>query len=532
MEENPYGFKKYLYLCGVNINMNRKKCLAAVLGLMCAVMASAQTEVRSEAQVTAATGDHNPLWLNANKYGLSSLSLSNGYLRVGGFRPIETDSVRRWAVGYGADMAFTWNMNLPAVVQQAFVEGRWMRVHLTVGSKEQPVQLKDQELSSGSQTLGINARPFPSIRLELPDYWSIPGLRDWVAIKGHVAFGLQTDDQWQKKFTAEKTRYTKHTHVHTKAGYLRIGQTRRPLTLEVGLEMGCQYGGRSFVPVEGGDMMEYKNSSGLKGMWHALIPSGYEANEAEIIYKNADGNHLGSMVARVNLDYQSWGVSAYADHFFEDHSQLFFFANNGYGEGDDWDKKVDNRYFVYDIRDMMLGLELRLKQTPWLSKLVAEYLYTKYQSGPIYHDHTENVPDQIAGRDDYYNHYMFTGWQHWGQVVGNPLYRSPQYNNDGYIMVRNNRFEAVHLAIKGDPLSSLHYRLMYTWQKGFGTYLFPLPSPQKNVSMLAEVTFTPQKSKVLQGWAFKVAAGLDHGGLLGDNAGVQLTVARKLNVEE
>lgn len=27
-------------------------------------------------------GDHTPLWLNANKYGLSSLNKDNGYLRA------------------------------------------------------------------------------------------------------------------------------------------------------------------------------------------------------------------------------------------------------------------------------------------------------------------------------------------------------------------------------------------------------------------------------------------------------------------
>ena len=38
----------------------------------------------------------------------------------------------------------------------------------------------------------------------------------------------------------------------------------------------------------------------------------------------------------------------------------------------------------------------------------------------------------------YYNHYIFVGWQHWGQVIGNPLYLSPIYNGDGLIMVENN----------------------------------------------------------------------------------------------
>ena len=35
-----------------------------------------------EMQASLSRGDHEPLWLNANKYGLSSLDKSNGYLRA------------------------------------------------------------------------------------------------------------------------------------------------------------------------------------------------------------------------------------------------------------------------------------------------------------------------------------------------------------------------------------------------------------------------------------------------------------------
>lgn len=513
--------------------MNKTKCLITTICLACALGVQAQVEVRSEAQVTAASGDHAPLWLNANKYGLSSLDTNYGYLRVGAFRPVESDSARRWSVGYGADVALGYNMQTPMVAQQAFVEARWMKVHLTVGSKEQPVELKNQLLSTGAQTLGVNAHPVPSVRLSLPDYWDIPGLNGWLGIKGHLAYGLQTDDQWQKDFTHEQSKYTTHTRIHTKAGYMRIGKEQRPLTVELGLEVGCQYGGKSYV-YDGniGEMVTWKNNSGLKGAWHALIPSGYEANEADIIYKNADGNHLGSMVGRVNLDYPSWGVSAYVDHFFEDHSQIFFYANDGYGEGDEWDTKVHHHYFVYDIRDAMWGLELKLKKIKWLNSVVAEYIYTKYQSGPIYHDHTPNISDQISGNDNYYNHSVFTGWQHWGQVIGNPLYRSPIYNDNGLIMVMDNRFWAFHLAAAGQPFPWLGYRLLMTWQEGFGTYDYPLPSPQRNRSLLAEVEYAPQRHPLLKGWSLRCAVGMDRGQLLGDNFGCQLTIGRRLFIKE
>ena len=53
----------------------------------------------------AMSNEKTPLWLNANRYGLSSLEKSNGYLRGALERPIERDAERRWGLGYGLDVA-------------------------------------------------------------------------------------------------------------------------------------------------------------------------------------------------------------------------------------------------------------------------------------------------------------------------------------------------------------------------------------------------------------------------------------------
>ena len=51
---------------------------------------------RAELQTTLSTGDYTPLWLNANKYGLSSLKTANGYLRGAVTRPLSADDGRKW----------------------------------------------------------------------------------------------------------------------------------------------------------------------------------------------------------------------------------------------------------------------------------------------------------------------------------------------------------------------------------------------------------------------------------------------------
>ena len=474
---------------------------------------------RAEVQATVSGGDHNPLWLNANKYGLSSLKNTNGYLRGAIERPLALDNGRKWGIGYGLDMAVAAGFTSTFIVQQAFVEARWLKGTLTIGAKEQPMELKNQELSSGSQTLGVNARPVPQIRLALPDYWTIPYTKNWLALKGHIAYGKTTDDGWQKDFTESRSRYTEGTFYHSKAGYLRIGKEGKPFSVEMGVELACQFGGKTFHD-QNGEMVCIDNGSGIKSFWNALIPGGSGSDEINSTYQNADGNQVGSWLLRLNYDADSWRLSAYADHYFEDHSSMFLLDYDGYGSGDEWNVKKDSRYFFYGLKDIMIGLELNLKKNDWLNAVVLEYLCTKNQSGPVYHDHTQYISTHLGGMDDYYNHHLYTGWQHWGQVIGNPLYLSPLYQ-DNTIEVGNNRFVAWHLGLSGHPIKNLDYRVLATWQRSFGSYYYLPPTPVENVSLLAEASYA-----LRNGWLVKGALAMDNGKLRGESYGVQLSVIK------
>jgi len=477
-------------------------------------------EYRGEFQATVGGGDHSPLWLNANRYGLSSVKCNYGYVRGALHRPLSVDNGRRWGVGYGLDVAVATGLTSRFLLHQAFLEARWLHGTFTIGSKEHPMELKNQELSSGSQTFGINSRPIPQARLALPDYWNVPFTKGWLALKGHIAFGKTTDDRWQRDFTHSQSRYTEDVLYHSKAGYLRIGP--KNITLELGIEMGSQFGGTSFNDRELGSVT--KNRKNLRAFVDAFFASGSDTNEAGTtgVYENVSGNHVGSWVGRLNFDYSSWNLGLYADHFFEDQSGMFMLDYDGYGKGPEWDTKKDWRFFRYDLKDMMLGIELHLKKLGWLNTVVAEYIYTKYQSGPVYHDHTQNLSTHISGRDNYYNHNSFTGWQHWGMVMGNPLYLSPLYNKDGQIMVQNNRFVAWHFGLSGDPTTRLHYRLLATTQKGYGTYYQLYTEPRRNFSLLAEATY-----QLPAGWSVKGAFGWDDGRIYGSQTGAQLTIVKK-----
>ena len=367
------------------------------------------------------SGNKTPLWLNANQYGLSSLEKLNGYVRGAIERPLSVDNAKKWGIGYGLDIAVPVNYTSNIVIQQAYVEGKWWHGTLTIGAKEQPMELKNNALSSGSQTLGINARPVPQVRLALPEYWTLPFGNGWLHLKGHIAYGVMTDDNWQHDFTAKKSKYADNVLYHSKAGYLKIANEEVfcPWSFELGLEMVCLFGGTSYIPNDMGGIDKVDGGTGVKDYWKAFFPGGSDVIEST--YKNVQGDQLGSWVAKIKYSGDWHSFSIYADKFFEDHSSMFQLDYDGYGSGDEWQIRKKKKYLVYDVKDWMLGFEYNYNPNHWINDFVFEYLYTKYQSGPIYHDHTPAIPDHIGGKDDYYNHYIYPGYQHWGQVMGNPF---------------------------------------------------------------------------------------------------------------
>lgn len=487
-----------------------------------------------EALTTMGIGDYSPLWLNANRYGLSSLDKNNGYLRTSLSRPIGNDSLRTWAVGYGLDMAVAYNNTSSFILQQAYVEGRWHRASLQVGSKELPMEMKNQELSSGSQVLGINARPIPQIRLSFPEYVDVPLMAHWLQFKGHIAYGWFTDNGWQKDFAYGKASYTEDVLFHSKAGFLKFGKPKGHFSAEIGMEMGCQFGGRVYYM--SGDAYKERNINPVtvKSYLRALIPGGNDGDSAnpDQNYKGADGNHVGAWMLRLRYEQPTWTVNLYGEHYFEDLSAMFQLDYDNYTTGEKWMEKHGKRFLLYDFKDMLLGVELNLKNVSWMNNMVIEYIYTKYQSGPIFFNHEKYLPDHLGGLDNYYGHYLYNGWQHWGQVMGNPLYRSPLYNTNGSLKVQDNRFYAFHVGISGNPGRGLHYRLLGSLQKGYGTYASPYDDPKDNMSLLAEVGYH-LPNNIAKGWNLKFGIGYDHGDLLSidystcDNIGFQLTVTKK-----
>lgn len=473
-------------------------CLAAV-GLSCPARAQFVKGMNYavEAGASFSGGEHTPFWLNANRYGLSSVEKNNGYLRAGIFRPYEED--KHFSYRFGLDLAGAWRSTSAFVVQQAYLDLRYRWFELSVGSKERPMELKNQALSSGGMTFSNNARPVPQVRVCLPEYVAIPGTKGLFSIKGHLAYGCFTDDGWQRDFIASDTyKHTENVLFHSKALYARIGnEDRFPLVFEGGLEMAAQFGGKAY---ENGSMTDMPND--LKAFFKALIPAEGSSDTPLSEQTNIYGNHVGSWMFSLSYKFPDWKLRTYYDHFFEDHSMMF-------GQ--------------YGWKDCLVGVELTLPENPFAGTLVYEYIGTRDQSGPIFHDATDAFPFQISAIDDYYNHYIYNGWQHWGMAIGNPLLVSPVYNGNGLLRFRSTRMQAHHVGLSGRPSSEWDYRLLFSYARHWGTYFDPLPDVENNINALLEATYCPVR---LGGWSFTASVAADFGDLLGKSAGGMLTVRK------
>lgn len=517
--------------------------IAITTSMWCAVPSSAQTD-KMEHLIefhASASNNHTPLWLNANKYGLSSLNSKYAYAR--GIVTYK-NAIDKWGVSYkvSGDLVLPINFiqngyqesehRSSIILQQLYAEIKWKRLVIIGGAKQFESTIRDNQLSSGAQTLGINARPIPQGRLALDDWWNVPYTRQWLSLKGHIAYGIMSDANWEEAFVGSSGKqFNRWTRYHEKAGYLRLGNKDKfPLSLTLGLEMGAQFGGTVFN-YHGTDQTGIRGShaqkmqSGLKSYFNAFFPGGGDTDETQ--FQNAEGNQVGSWLARLNWENESLIIGIYAEHFFEDHSSMFCLDYDGYGEGDEWNTKKEMKFYFYPLHDGQIGFDLKLKKFKYLHGALIEYMNTTYQSGPIYHDHNQTNPDHLGGYDDYYNHYSLPGWQHWGQAIGNPLFRSPQYNTNGSISFDANRFRALHGGIRGSITQGLNYRLLGTWLKSWGTYYEPFIHPITNKSVLIELDYQFPKGNFLENFDLRTAYSMDHGELLGNNKGIQITITYK-----
>ena len=122
-----------------------------------------KTEYAIETGSTLGKGTYAPLWLTANRQGLSSIHTESGYLRAGISHTMPLN--RHFSFSAGLDLATAYNFTSSFVIQQAYADISYRWLNLSIGSKERLPELKNPELSSGGMVESNNARPVPQARL-------------------------------------------------------------------------------------------------------------------------------------------------------------------------------------------------------------------------------------------------------------------------------------------------------------------------------------------------------------------------------
>ncbi|WP_321332011.1 capsule assembly Wzi family protein [uncultured Bacteroides sp.] len=447
-----------------------------------------------ESGTTFSSGTHAPLWLSANKQGLSSISKDNGYFTAGIFRPMDIDTDKRFSYAFGLQLAGAYNFTSSFIVQQAYVDLKYRSITFSLGSKNLVPEFVNPTLSSGALTLSGNARPIPQLWIGLADYLAVPHTNGWLSFRGHIAYGRFTDGKWQKDFSTPNAKRTEDVLYHSKAFYFKVGNEQQfPVNFQAGLQMETEFGGKQYV---NGNLTRLPSK--FKDYLKIIIPLAGGSDSPVSDQLNIEGNIVGSWHASLAYHPGDWKFRAYYEHYFEDHSMLAF---------------------GYPWRDGLIGLEVTLPQNPVVGQILYEGMGSKDQTGPDPNDPTRH---QVSVRDNYYNHSIYTGWQHWGMGLGSPLLTSPIYNTNGNLYFYNNRVLSNHFGLSGSPTSELSYRLLLTLTRNWGTYDIPIKEFKQTYS-LAEITYSPLK---LKGWHFTASYGTDRGSLTGNNNGAMFVIRK------
>ncbi len=480
-----------------------RRFIIAALALLSFTGVGAQRLAESQEMTFAyGGGKYAPMWHMSNRQGLASEKVGFGYARLG---VMGSHKFSRSGIGldWGADVVAGIEMTSPVFVQQAYVDVSWKMLRLSVGQKERWSELGNKRLTTGALVESGNARPIPQVRLEIPEFWSIPGCKGWFSIKGHLAYGMFTDGAWQEDYFIETSIHTDNALYHSKAGLMRFGNEEKfPLTAEIGLHMVTQFGGTCYN-VGGRPGKHHKNPTRLKDFMLALVPLGGDDAYNASDQVNVAGNVLGSWMGAIAWNDKDWKLQLYYDHVFDDHSQMF------------WE------YGLW--KEQLVGIGLELKRFKWIKSVALEYFNIKNHSGPIYHDSTTEIPDQISCEDDNYNHGSYAGWFNYGMMIGTPLCTAPIYNTDKMQICYNNRVEAFHIGIEGEPLNWLGYRVLVTRSNNWGTYDYPFKYIKQDTSGLFELTFRP---KVMKDWSITASFAFDNGDLYGNNYGGMISIKR------
>ncbi|MDR0983142.1 MAG: capsule assembly Wzi family protein [Culturomica sp.] len=422
----------------------------------------------------AATKDVLPFWSVTNRYGITPES-NGGLVNLGVFSDFSGN--HRFKLAYGISASgYVSNEDNKLQLDQIYMSGMWRRLRLDLGMIHRKIEFGGISASNGNIVYSNNSRSQPGYNLS-SDYITLPLGEDVLSFRFNWSDYMMIDD-----------RYVEHALLHNKSLFLKIKPANK-WEIILGLEHFAEWAGDS--PRYG------KQPSSLMDYARIFLSQsgGDGATPSDSI--NSLGNHLGREHLQVNYLHNDFTLTFYHDRPFED----------GSGLG------------LRNIPDGIYGIYYGSKNVEqWLSDVIYEFFYTKYQSGR-YHDINGKIK---GGIDNYFNNGEYrSAWTYYGRTIGLPLITPVAPNDKGITLgVFNNRLIAHHVGIKGYAFRRLPYKFMCTYSLNYGTYSDPLNNaPLEQISLALEIC-APKIKNLPFDMEFGMYA--DFGEMLTNNVGFSL----------
>ena len=386
-------------------------------------------------------------------------------------------------------------------LQQAYVDAKYRSMFAVAGQKQKESPIVNGSLSSGDLAWSGNARPPVGLRAGFIDFQDIPYTKGWIQIIGEFGYFRQFDDKWlENHYNYYNHFITTDTWLHYKSLHLRT-RPDRPLVFTIGAQSACQFGGTCSYYQEGQITRTVKMNADLKAFWRTFIAGSGGNGEGDSF---VEGNHLGT-----------WDILL--EHNLKDGKQLRAYTQWLWEDGSGIGKM--NGF------DGLWGLEYRSNHHEAIvTGAVFEFIEMTNHSGPIHwtdNDHKGSpITSHSSGGDDYYNNYIYNGYQSRGMSIGSPFFKSPLYNQDGYMRYRDNVMRGFHAAVTGWFSGSWSYRLMGSYRKAWGTPIIPRPGSVDDLSLALEARVCTH-----HGWQVLGQVAMDHGSLYGNNWGTLLGIS-------
>lgn len=488
-----------------------------IFALICVTEAYGDYEIRFEGTTTvnAGGGDFAPYYIMSNSGGMLTQPVSV-YESLKIDRPISKE--KRFDYSFGLEGSAGWNKGTSyrqfhegefnyikrhqpyIVLNQLYGEVKYRSLFASFGMKEDDRSLYDSPLSVGDIVVSKNARPIPQLRIGFIDFQDIPLTKKWVQVSAELSYGKFTDSGWLKNhYNYYNSFITTGAWFHYKRLCLRTNP-EKPFSFMVGMEHAAQFGGDYRVYTDGKLTYQKKQKVTFGDFVDAFMQRLGDKGAGDGDSQFIKGNHLGSWDLKASYRFRDGSLlTASAQMPWEDGS--------GIGKLNGWDG--------------VWGLRYDFNRDGIVTSVMAEYIDFTNQSGPIHWAPTDHpgtaIPGEATGADDYYNNFMYNGWENYGMSIGTPFIPGTVYNRNGYLRVTDNRIRGFQIGLSGNGVKGLEYRLLVSHRTSWGTPMIPSASRRHDFSLLLEAKYSFER---VPGLSLKGAFALDHGTLLGNNTGV------------